>query len=113
MAPTNHVLEIYEPYEYDGQNPVSAEGVAVVQGPGGNRYYLISLPIPFNVGGDKVEQLLLQCRYTEDRIERPTQSMTTVNIACVRPGLSLDESSDFTFADIIPWGVGKIAPSKH
>lgn len=112
MTLQNHVLEIYEPYEYDGPNPLAAEGVGVLNGPGGSRYYLLSLPAPLSFQDQRVRQLLLQCRYYEDKIERPTMSMCTVNIARVRPGLALGLETPFGFADIIPWGVGKITPHK-
>ena len=113
MPHQNHNLEIYEPYEYDGPNPLCAEGIGLLSGPGGTRYYLLNLPDPVQFEHESVQQLLVQCRYSGDKIERPTSTMCTVNISRVRPGISLQLNGSFNFADVIRWGVGKITLSEH
>jgi len=113
MGQQIHELEIYEPYEYDGPNPLSAEGVCVILGPCGMRYYLLNLPDPVQFEQESVQQLLVQCRYSQDEIERPTKSSCTVNINRVRPGISIKPDATFGFEDFVRWGVGKITPSAH
>ena len=108
-----HNLEIYEPYEYDGPNPLSAEGVGLMAGPGGARYYLLNLAQPVEFEHECVQQLLVQCRYSGDQVERPTNTMCTVNICRVRPGVSLKLNGSFNFEDVVRWGVGKITLSEH
>ena len=39
MTDQQHVLEVYEPYEYEGPNPLILKGVAVLPGPTRHDYY--------------------------------------------------------------------------
>jgi hypothetical protein len=105
-----HVLEIYEPYEYTGPNPLSVEGIAALLGPSRENYYLLQLENPFQFEQEVIEQVLVVPRYNGDKIDRAVSSACTVNIARVPTGASLDGKTRVTFEDFLRWGVGKISP---
>ncbi|MEA2079834.1 MAG: hypothetical protein U9P00_08255 [Pseudomonadota bacterium] len=109
MTDRQHVLEVYEPYEYEGQNPLMLEGVAVLPGPMRDKYYLLRLDKPFVFEQNKVELLLVSPRYNGDKIDRTVSSACTVNIARVPPDTDLQNKSSITFEDFVRWGVGKIS----
>lgn len=104
-----HILEIYEPYNYAGQNPIPAEGVAVLNGPLRDDYYLLQVTIPIELDGDKIEQFLVSPRYNGDKIDRAVSSTCTVSIARVPEGMHLDDHTRLSFDEILRWGVGKIS----
>ena len=108
-----HTLEVYEPYEYLGQNPLTIEGVAVMEGPSREDYYLLRVFSPFDVDKEKVELLLISPRYNGDKIDRAVSSTCTVNIARVPPGTELDSDHPLDFSCLHRWGVGKITPSEN
>ena len=110
MAEHRHVLEVYEPYEFNGTNPLSLEGVTVISGPTGHDYYLLRLDKPFVHEQDKVELLVVSPRYNGDKIDRMVSSACTVNIARVLPDTDLKSKDAINFDDIERWGVGKISP---
>ncbi len=104
-----HVLEIYEPYEYTGQNPLTAEGIAVIPGPSRERYYLLRIASPFEYEHQTVIQFVVMPRYNGDKIDRAVSSTCTVNIARVPDGVDLSDKPELTFDDFLRWGVGKIS----
>lgn len=106
-----HVLEVYEPYEYTGKNPLLMEGVAVLPGPGRENYYLLRLDVPLDCAKDKIEQLLVSPHYMGDKIDRAVSSTCTVNIARVPASVELDDKGRLRFDDLHRWGVGKISLS--
>lgn len=108
MDETQHLLEVYEPYEYKGPNPISVSGSGILRGPNGAFYYIVAVTSPFNVDSTRVEQLLVLPRYNGDKIQRAKQSTCTVNIATVRAGVRLEHMGSLSYADICHWGVGKI-----
>ena len=110
MTLQHHVLEIYEPYEYSGENPLNVEGVAVLHGPSREKYYLLRVQAPFEVEHEKVEQVLILPRYNGDKIDRAVNSSCTVNIARVPVGTDLHDRTRINFDDFLSWGVGKISP---
>ena len=109
MTEQQHVLEVYEPYEYHGQNPLCAKGVAVVAGPMRDTYYLLRLDNPFEYERVKIEHLLVSPRYNGDKIDLTVSSTCTVNIARVLPDIDLRDRPSITFDDFHRWGVGKIS----
>lgn len=113
MGGQQHFIEIYEPYEYEGPNPLPVSGVAVLQGPTRSNYYLLELSTPVEFDHEKVEQLLVAPRYNGDKIDRAVSSTCTVNIARVPAGTHLDDTVSLTFDSILRWGVGKITPASH
>ncbi len=113
MGDQQHFIEIYEPYEYDGPNPLEVSGVAVLKGPTRSNYYLLELSSPVEYDHERVEQLLVAPRYNGDKIDRAVCSTCTVNIARVPPDTHLDDSTSLTFESILRWGVGKISPAPH
>jgi len=104
-----HVLEIYEPYEYTGQNPVTAEGIAVIPGTTRERYYLLQISSPFEFERETVEQFVIMPHYNGDKIDRAVSSTCTVNIARAPSGVDLSAKDILTFDDFLRWGVGKIS----
>ena len=110
MSQQQHVLEVYEPYEYSGPNPLNAEGIAVLPGPSRENYYLLQLKQPFEFEREMIEQVLVVPRYNGDKIDRAGSSACTVNIARVPAGASLESKSRLSFEDFLRWGVGKISP---
>lgn len=111
MTEQKHVLEIYEPYDYEGINPLHVAGVAVLAGPMRDNYYLVRLENPFCIDRDtSVEQLLIQPHYNGDKIDRAVSSTCTVNIARVTSTSELGGGGKVGFEDFERWGVGKINP---
>ncbi len=110
MTDQQHVLEVYEPYEYEGANPLTLTGVAVLPGPMRHDYYLLRLDQPFVFEQQRVEWLLVSPRYNGDRIDQTISSACTVNIARVPPETDLQDKSSISFQDFQQWGVGKISP---
>jgi hypothetical protein len=110
MIIQHHALEVYEPYDYQGDNPLSVSGVAVLTGPARDNYYLLQLDHPFLIEQQNVTQLLVQPRYNEDNIERAVSSTCTVTIARVLGDADLKSIDKLGFGDFERWGVGKITP---
>lgn len=104
-----HVLEIYEPYDYLGENPVTAEGIAVIPGPSREVYYLLQVSSPFEFEHETVRQFVIMPHYNGDKIDRAVSSTCTVNISRVPDGMDLSDKSRLTFDDFLRWGVGKIS----
>jgi len=113
MTDQQHVLEVYEPYEYEGPNPLPLKGVAVLPGPTRHDYYLLRLDKPFIYEQEKVELLLVSPRYNGDKISQTVSSACTVNIARVPPDTDLQNKGSVNFEDVHRWGVGKISPCPH
>ncbi|WJW74508.1 hypothetical protein QVG61_08275 [Thiohalobacter sp. IOR34] len=111
MEQRTHLLEIYEPYEFDGNNPLHITGGGVLRGANGAFYYLVTASQGLSVDGQAVEQLLLLPRYNEDPIKAVQESTCTVNIERVLPGVRLEPNHTFSYNDIEHWGVGKISPN--
>ena len=105
-----HVLEIYEPYDYTGENPVTAEGIAVIPGPMREQCYLLQISSPFEFECETVKQFIIVPHYNGDLIDRAVSSTCTVNIARVPCGVDLSDKLILTFNDFLRWGVGKIRP---
>ncbi len=109
MTANHHYIEIYEPYEYSGPNPLTVNGVAVLQDPVHHDHYLLDLVSPLKVGKQKIEQLLVAPRYSGDKIDRAMSSTCTVSIACVPAGVHLNPEDLLSFDNLLRWGVGKIS----
>ena len=111
MSKQEHVLEVYEPYDYQGHNPIHAAGVSVLPGPMRDEYYLVQVEHPFQIDATEVELLLIQPRYNGDKIDRAVTSTCTVNISRVIHALNPDPGERLSFEDFERWGVGKISLS--
>jgi hypothetical protein len=110
MTIQHHALEVYEPYDYRGDNPLSVAGIAVITGPMRDNYYLVELDHPFVIDNHSVTQLLVQPRYNGDDIDRAVSSTCTVNIARVIGKPDLIHMDRVGFDHFARWGVGKISP---
>jgi len=113
MGEQQHVLEVYEPYEYKGQNPLAVEGVTVLKGPMRDHYYLLRLDTPVEYDHEVIELLLVFSHYTGDKIDRAINSTCTVNIARVPSDSELADKTSVGFEDFQRWGVGKISLYSH
>lgn len=111
MSKQEHFLEVYEPYDYKGHNPIHAAGVSVLPGPMRDEYYLVQVEHPFQIDATEVELLLIQPRYNGDKIDRAVTSTCTVNISRVIHALNPDPGERLSFEDFERWGVGKISLS--
>lgn len=100
-----HLLEVYEPYEYPGPNPLRVSGTQVLRGPNGDHYYLIQ-----SDHDGLSERFLVSPKYVGDPISRAETSMCTVNICRVAPDAEL--GALLRYADFCHWGVGKITPRR-
>ena len=111
MTKTEHVLEVYEPYDYQGDNPIHAAGISVLPGPMRDEYYLVELEHPFRIDATEVNHLLLQPHYNGDKIDRAVSSTCTVNICRLIHAPNPDSDERLSFDDFERWGVGKISLS--
>ncbi len=111
MKQQQHILEIYEPYDYQGDNPIHAAGISVLKGPMRDEYYLVKVEHPFQFESTEVEQLLIQPRYNDDNIDRAVTSTCTVIISRVINNPGTDHGERLSFEDFERWGVGKITLS--
>jgi len=103
-----HIIEIYEPSEYDGPNPIRASGLGLVHAPDGTSNYLLKIEDPFQSEQELVTHIVVRPHYVGDHIKRAVDSVCTVGIARVRPDVNLAPDDSYTFTDIVKWGVGKI-----
>jgi hypothetical protein len=110
MTIQHHALEIYEPYDYHGDNPLSVSGIAILAGPMRDNYYLVKLEHAVVIDQKDVTHLLVQPHYNGDKIDRAVASTCTVNIARVMGDSDLSQVEKLTFDDFQRWGVGKISP---
>ncbi|MCA1805077.1 MAG: hypothetical protein LC646_07025 [Xanthomonadaceae bacterium] len=108
MTQTKHILEIYEPYDYTGPNPMVVAGVSTALDPTGVEYFLLQLAEPVDLADAQLEQILVKPRYNGDKIDRATCSSCTVIISRVMPGHHVNGSGHFEFEQVHHWGVGKI-----
>ncbi|MFQ5642959.1 MAG: hypothetical protein ACE5FQ_04580 [Thiogranum sp.] len=109
MGEQQHVLEVYEPYEYEGQNPLTVAGVSVLKGPMRDNYYLLRLDTPVEYDHEMIELLLVLPHYTGDKIDRAVNSTCTVSISRVPTDSDIATRSSVSFEDFQRWGVGKIS----
>lgn len=107
MTATRHRIEIFEPEDYVGPNPLYATGMRLLDSPDHKRAYLLELTEPINLDEGSIEHIIIRPRHS-DPIERARDSVCTVVIACVRPDYEPGEVA-YTYPGIINWGIGKIS----
>ena len=112
MSTACHRIEVYEPFEYDGPNPLIVAGRGLLVTPDKKDAYLLDLDVPLNIDGVKYKQIIVRPRYP-DPIERVTESNCTVLILLVKDGCSPEVGSEFQYNDIQNWGIGKISLKKN
>jgi len=110
---TTHVIEVYEPTDYIGQNPIHGEAVGVIKTQDRSEFFLINLEEPFDVNGEEVKQVILQPRYFGDKIARVTHDICTVSIMRVKEDCPLSLDEYFQLSAVAKWGCGKVNPSKY
>ncbi|MDX5151437.1 MAG: hypothetical protein R3188_03090 [Acidiferrobacterales bacterium] len=112
MSNRCHRIEVYEPFEYDGPNPLLVVGRGLLVTPDKKDAYLLDLHAPLNIDGKTYKQIIIRPRYP-DPIERVTASTCTVLILLVKEGVSPEVGDQFQYNDILNWGIGKISPQKN
>lgn len=110
MTSATHVIELYEPGNFAGQNPLHIKGVGVIRSRDRSEYFLANLMEPFDYEGDQVAQIVVLPRYYGDKIQRAAKDLCTISILRVKAGINLDVDSTVDFSSIIKWGCGKITP---
>lgn len=113
MSPSKHLLEVYEPYAFDGSNPIHITGCGLLRGGNGAFYYLVEIDEPLETDSNLLDQLLLLPRYTTDPIKNAQEGACTVNICRVLPGHRLEPNQTFSYNHIEHWGVGKVTLNGH
>jgi len=111
MSTRCHRIEVYEPFEYDGPNPLLVVGRGLLATPDKKDAYLLDLHTPISIDGEKYKQIIVRPRYP-DPIERATESTCTVLILLVKDGGSPQVGDQFQYNDILNWGIGKISLQK-
>lgn len=112
MDAKSHIIEIYDPSDYVGPNPIKVSGLGVVRGPDKAEYYLLSVRNPFDYKGAKVTQLIVQPRYFGDKIARVVNDACTVGIMRVMSDFELSPEADLAVSSCAFWGAGKIVPAR-
>lgn len=111
MQIKTHLIEIYEPYDYAGQNPLPVEAIGKINGPGKTEYYLLDTNLVLSSSPKPVNQLVINPRYQGDNIHKMMDSQTTVGISCLKQGIQVKAGDSVSYADLTYWGVGKIKPA--
>ncbi len=106
-----HVIEVYEPTGFTGQNPIHANSIGVVKTRDRNEYFLLDIEEPFEHEGSLVSQVILQPRYFGDKIQRAVRDMCTVTIMYVKDNCDVSIEEYMKLTDVGRWGCGKINPS--
>lgn len=112
MPQTCHRIEIYEPFEYEGPNPLVVVGRGLLITPDRKDAYLFDLQTPISIDGLTYKQIIVRPRYP-DPIERVTESSCTVLILLVKEQSSLNVGDQFQYNDILNWGIGRISLKKN
>ena len=112
MSENCHRIEVYEPFEYEGPNPLLVSGRGMLETPDRKEAYLLDLHSPLDVAGEKYSQLIVRPKYP-DPIERVTESNCTVLILLVKQGSKPILGEPFQYGDILNWGIGKISLKKN
>lgn len=105
-----HILEIYDVEEDPVPSAVKVEGVGVVFGPEGSKYYILRTEEPLPIGGMAITQLAVRPHYEGDPVERASESVCTVGIAYAPGGSGYAPGEQYGFNDFVFWRVGKICP---
>lgn len=112
MDAKTHMIEVYDPSDYVGPNPIKVSGLGVVRGPDKSEYYLLSVRSPFDYKGSMVTQLVVQPRYYGDKIARVVNDACTVGIMRVTAEEELSPEVDLAASSCFFWGAGKITPTR-
>ncbi len=109
MQASSHRIEVYEPFEYDGPNPINLKAEGLLVTPDKKDAFLLGVDTVLSIDGEEYRQIVVRPRFL-DPIERATQSSCTVIISLVRPDHSIDVDSQYQYTDVLNWGIGKINP---
>lgn len=107
MLVSSHRIEVYEPFEYSGPNPLLLSSIGTLKTPDNKDAHLFSCTNTIVIEGVAYNQLVVRPKFL-DPIERVTESNCTVMIFLVRPDHVIEVGGDYCYADVLNWGVGKI-----
>jgi hypothetical protein len=102
-----HQIEVYEPFEYEGPNPILVIGQGLVNSPDKKEVFLLGVETDLEIDGVAYRQVLVRPRFP-DPIERATTSACTVIISLVKADRRIDVGSAYQYPDVVNWGIGKI-----
>lgn len=102
-----HQIEVYEPFEYEGPNPIVVIGQGLVGSPDKKEVFLLGVDTDLEIDGVIYRQIIVRPRFP-DPIERATSSACTVIISLVKADRSLDVGGAYQYLDVVNWGIGKI-----
>lgn len=108
MPVSSHRIEVYEPFEYDGPNPLMVTGEGVLQTPDKKDAYLLSVIESLDIDGASYKQIVVRPKYL-DPIERATESNCTVIVSLVKPDNSIQIGGQYQYTEVLNWGIGKIS----
>ena len=107
MLVSSHRIEVYEPFEYIGPNPLILNSIGVLKTPDKKDAHLFLLTRAIVIEGHSYDQLVVRPKFL-DPIERVVESNCTVMISLVRPDRLIEAGGEYCYADVLNWGVGKI-----
>lgn len=107
MIVSSHRIEVYEPFEYDGPNPLILSRIGTLKTPDKKDAYLFSITKTIVIEGNSYGQIVVRPKFL-DPIERVTESICTVMISLVRPDHVIEVGTEYCYADVLNWGIGKI-----
>lgn len=102
-----HQIEVYEPFEYDGPNPLITIGQGIVDSPDKKQVYLLAVDTDLEIDGVNYRQILVRPRFP-DPIERAISSSCTVIISLVKADRIIEVGGAYQYMDVVNWGIGKI-----
>jgi len=110
-----HKLQVNEPYEFsgpEGKREFIVEGVGVIKGPNlnnwGKEFYLVNIPMPFELEGELVKQFICSPRYEGDTLEMIINSECRVGIARVKEGSLFNFSNSVDRDKVVYCAIGSI-----
>lgn len=107
MNNSSHRIEIFEPYEYNGPNPLLLSFSGSLITPDKKPAVLLTAIETINIDDQDFSQVVVRPKHL-DPIERVTESNCTVIISLVRPHSLMADGDQYQYADVMNWGVGKI-----
>jgi len=107
MNDLSHRIEVYEPYEYEGPNPLLLSSQGLLITPDRKDAVLMSSNESIRVEGEDYNLIVLRPKFL-DPIARVTESHCTVIISLVRPQSIVEVGGQYQYTDVMNWGVGKI-----
>ena len=114
-----HRLSISYPMFFegpDGPNRVLVDAVGIIKDSPASQAapeaYLLSVVHPFVVDGEDVRQLIVTPRFAGDTLTDVTNGASGVNIARVKPGVTLNKDEVYDGSESVGWAIGSLHPQR-